>query len=100
VKYTKRLRKADPGSGAAYHIEGLLEAQTSVQKLFRALDAAKPGSQQEASLVSSIEVEVFDHLAFHVAQLRKVYKRLVRQTYDALDDKPVSPRKSRASARR
>ena len=99
MKFLKRLRSLDPGHPVAYHLEGLLEAESRIRSLLVSIGRAAPGSPVEAELISLIEAEVLQHVGYHLAKLKRPYARLVRDVYRNLEGAPKPPR-SKASTRK
>jgi len=65
-----------------FHLRGLLDAQDRITMLLKKLDEkllADPDGAAES--LSFLEVEVFDHLAYHLKELREPFSKFLASLY-------------------
>lgn len=83
--FLEDLRKKDASSTVAYHLEGLLEAMDSIRRRIAQVDAAvKLDPETLAAKMVELQVEIFDHMGYHMKQLRKPLQRLIDASYEDL----------------
>lgn len=87
-----------------YHIRGIVEATENVVELVANLNTAyERDADAFATTTSRLEVEVLDHLGYHVKSLRTPLRRLQREAYARLEENGKSaskrPRKNAAKAK-
>jgi hypothetical protein len=85
MTFLEDLRKGDPSSPVAFHLEGLLAAQDNIRSLLATLapvDALDRESTAEA--LTHLQEEIYQHLAYHVKELRRPLRRLVDKAYKDL----------------
>jgi hypothetical protein len=87
MKFLSKLREEDPSSAAAYHLEGLLEAQDNIRSLLAKLDKGSAlDPEGTAETLTYLQVEIYSHLAYHMKELRRPLKRLIDAAYKDLPD--------------
>jgi|SRR5690349_19388420 len=85
--FLKSLREKDPSSPVAYHLEGLLEAVDRVRTQVDQIEAAVDGNPEElAGRMVSLQTEIFDHMGYHMKQLRRPFQRLIDAAYKNIPD--------------
>lgn len=84
--FLKALRREEPGSPVAYHLEGLLEATERIRQDLARLDAAVDLDAEElAGRMVDLQVEIFDHMGYHMKELRRPLSRLISKAYRDLE---------------
>lgn len=87
MKFIKKLREEDPSSVVAYHLEGMLEAQESIRAFIVKLsEDSAPDPESTAETLAYLQVEIYDHLVYHMKELRRPFKRLVEAAFKDLPD--------------
>ena len=73
-----------------YHLEGIVEAADNVAGLVKRMNETYGLDVNECAKVTTLlEVEVFDHLAYHIKKLRAPLRRVQRKAYADADDAVV-----------
>jgi len=84
--FFKSLRDDDPSSPVAYHLEGLLEAIDRIRWHMAAIEAAVGLDPEElAGRMVDLQVEIFDHMGYHMKQLRRPFERHITRAYQDLE---------------
>ncbi|MEM9557092.1 MAG: hypothetical protein AAGC60_22735 [Acidobacteriota bacterium] len=79
-----------------YHLFDILEIQEATRGLLELLDRAYlRDPEATADLLNELEIQVTDHLGYHVREIKSPLRRLVTTAFNALeaeaqDDKPTS----------
>jgi len=77
MKFLKTLKEKDPSSSVVYHLEGLLEAARNIEDwLVKLGDLPELNQEDTATTIVSLEVEIYDHLLYHMKELRHPLRRL------------------------
>jgi hypothetical protein len=85
--FLKALREKDPSSLIAYHLEGLLEAMERARFHMGQVDEAVNLDPEElAGRLIDLQIEIFDHMGYHMKQLRRPLQRLIDAAYKNLPD--------------
>jgi hypothetical protein len=85
--FLEALREKDPSSAIAYHLEGLLEAMERARWQMAHVDAAVNLDPEElAGRLVDLQIEIFDHIGYHMKQLRRPFQRLIDAAYRDLPD--------------
>ena len=65
-----------------FHVKGILEAQAQVAALLKEVDEKlEVDPAAAAKSLSFLEVEVFDHLGYHLAELREPFSKFLEYLY-------------------
>lgn len=105
MSFLKALRLQDPSSPVAYHLEGLVEAAERIRWHLGYLDAAV-GLDPEglARRMVDLQVEIFDHMGYHMKELRRPFARLISKAFRDLErlehEAKRPPEKARKSTSR
>jgi hypothetical protein len=87
MNFLEKLRKEDPASAVAFHLEGLLEAQDNIRSLLTKLgEDATSDPENAAETMICLQVEIYTHLSHNLKELRRPLKRLVDAAYKELPD--------------
>ena len=85
--FLKSLREKDPSGPIAYHLEGLLEAMERTRTQMAQVDEALDLDPEElAGRLVDLQIEIFDHIGYHMKQLRRPFQRLIDAAYKELPD--------------
>lgn len=85
--FLKSLREKDPSSLIAYHLEGLMEAMERTRAQMAQVDEAVDLDPEElAERLIDLQIEIFDHLGYHMKQLRRPLQRLIDTAYKDFPD--------------
>jgi hypothetical protein len=86
VRFLEKLREKDASSAVAFHLEGLLDAADNVRALLSKLgEVSELNPESLAETISSLEVEVYSHLGYHMKELRYPLQRFRRAIYKKLE---------------
>ena len=73
-----------------YHLKEIVEQEAILRAMVAKLATATAG-QQRAAVLSQIEVEVIDHLGYHLAELRKPLAEELSKAYNEFGDEESKP---------
>jgi len=100
MSFLKALRKENPSSPVAYHLEGLLEATERIRWHLAYLDAAVDIDPEGlAGRMVDLQVEIFDHMGYHMKELRHPFARLISKAYRDLERREREPAKGKAKTK-
>ena len=68
-----------------YHLKEIVDQEAVLRAMVAKLATATDGKQR-AEVLSQIEVEVIDHLGYHLAELRIPLAKELSKAYDKLGD--------------
>lgn len=81
----RELREGEAFRSFSFHVKGILDAQHSVKKLLAELETMmKSDLDKSASLLSNLEVELRDHIPYHLREAGKPLYSLLRRAYEEL----------------
>jgi hypothetical protein len=86
MKYIVKLREEEQRE-LAYHLEGLLDAASYVRGMVSALgDNACSPLTETADALTELQVEIFDHLLYHIRGLREPMSVYAKALYSKIGD--------------
>ncbi|MFY9824606.1 MAG: hypothetical protein WAM82_24730 [Thermoanaerobaculia bacterium] len=86
MEFLVELRKKNPSSAVAYHLEGLLESHENIRHLLAKLGESASDLESTAETLTHLQVEIYTHLAYHMKELRRPFKLLLASAYKAIPD--------------
>jgi len=87
MKFFESLRKEEPSSSIAYHLEGLLDACKEIHAAITELSAIYPvDTEASAATLTKLQEEIYFHAVYHMKQLRRPLRDLVEAVYVQLPD--------------
>jgi hypothetical protein len=77
-----RLERDETLRELRYHLKGIAEAADNVARLVKRMNETyKRDADEYAKASTLLEVEVFDHLEYHIKQLRAPLRRVQHTAY-------------------
>ncbi|MFY9824700.1 MAG: hypothetical protein WAM82_25205 [Thermoanaerobaculia bacterium] len=86
MEFLVKLRKEDPSSAVAYHLEGLLESNENIKSWLIKLGEADPDLESTSETLAYLQVEIYTHLTYRMKGLRRPFKRLLASAYKSIPD--------------
>lgn len=78
MSFFQQLRAREPGSAVAYHLEEILEIEGKIRAHLQKLDAVFGVDRDStAETLVYLQVEIYDHLGYHLKELRKPLGRMI-----------------------